>query len=321
MQTFFRIAAIFFGLGTIGSLLDGDLHPLVIVITVVCTYFGWMHEFSKNENTEENRKLDFQKADEDLKPASEIFSVAQKHALICCLYIVAVGDDELHSLEQEFISKVATNLQYNGLDEVKILLSIENNRDMIIEIVCGFDDYQRNYFMRCLDEIIRADGLELEMEFVYARSILESAGIDFGNYLIVNDRSNPFNDDAHKRNWKTSFNETQKKAMLSIIYSIAVDEKLEFSDITSRAFSMFMSMLGCRYQVIDLQQFVNSLDRDVTRIVYGMGEQQKKVFLKLASSMSRARELDIDQILEVDLLIKQCGICSDEFMNEYYKSD
>ena len=55
MQTFFRVAAIFFGLGIIGSLMDGDFHPLILVVAVICAYFGWMHEFTKKEVNEEQR--------------------------------------------------------------------------------------------------------------------------------------------------------------------------------------------------------------------------------------------------------------------------
>jgi len=185
MQTFFRVAAIFFGLGIIGSLMDGDFHPLILVVAVICAYFGWMHEFTKKEVNEEQRNQGISKANEALKPPSERFSQAQKHALVCSLYVIAAGDDEVHPNELEYISKVVNVLEYWDFDEAKIVSNILENREMIIEIISGFNDYQRNYLMYCMDGVIKADGVIKEIELQYADSIIIQAGLNIEQFQKI----------------------------------------------------------------------------------------------------------------------------------------
>lgn len=189
MQTFFRVAAIFFGLGIIGNLLDSEFSPTVLVVAVICSYFGWIHDFSgkKKEVNEEKKKMDNLKATEAIKPQSARFTEAQKHALICCLYVVASGDDEVHPREQDYITKVVNVLEYWDFDETKIVTNILHNREMIIEVIRGFNDYQRKYLMYCMDGVIKADWEVNEMEMAYAGSIIEQAGFsveEFENIVI-----------------------------------------------------------------------------------------------------------------------------------------
>jgi hypothetical protein len=319
MQTFFRVVTLFFALGTIGSLMDEDFHPSIIVIMAICAYFGWMHDFKKSESkgVKENNVL--QAINKESKPVLSSFSEAQKHALICCLYVISISDDELHPNEISAIGSVSELIKYENIDFDKIRRDCQDSRDMILEIIHGFDKYQLNFLFKSIDKVIKSDGLELEMEFIYVESILHSIGLDFQTYLRVNNRKDPFNPDAYQKNWKSSFNETQKKAILFILYGIAVDDNLDFSDTTSRCLGMNMNMLGCRYELDELQDFVYKIDKQVTEIIFGMGEQQKKVFLMFSCSMGRARKLDTDKILELEVLMQQCGINSEEFFNEYYK--
>lgn len=189
MQTFFRVLAIFFGLGIIGNLLDSEFSPTVLVVAVICSYFGWVHDFSsKNKESDEaKKKQDNLKANEALKPPSERFSVAQKHALICCLYVVAAGDDEVHPKELGYINKVVNVLEYWDYDEAKIVNNILDNREMIIEVITGFNNFQRKYLMYCLEGVVKADFEVNEMEMAYACSILEQAGFsveEFENMVI-----------------------------------------------------------------------------------------------------------------------------------------
>lgn len=189
MQTFFRIAAIFFALGIIGNLLDNEFSPTVLVVTIICSYFGWIHDFSskKKEAIEEKKNEDDFKLKEAIKPPAERFNDAQKHALICCLYVIAAGDNEVHPNELDYIAKICNVLEYWAYDEEKIINNIFYNREMIIEVIRGFNNFQRKYLIYCMDGVIKADWEVNEMEMAYAGSIIEQAGFsveEFENFVI-----------------------------------------------------------------------------------------------------------------------------------------
>ncbi|MFA7273424.1 MAG: TerB family tellurite resistance protein [Crocinitomicaceae bacterium] len=323
MKTLIRALAIFFALGILGNMMNHKFSPVVFILDLILFYFGWRitdKEDIKPSKAQTTNDIKNQNKVFDVK-AVPSFSEAQKQALISVLYVVAAGDDELHPMEQSYIQRIHNEIKYFGLNENQILNNTEENRILIIEVLMGFSVSQKTYLMNCLDGVLKSDGLELEMEFVYIGSILESIGIDFNLFLKTTNRQNPFNDEAYKRNWKTSFNETQKKAILAILYGIAVDSNLEFSESTSRNFAMNQHMLDLQCDIDDLKKFVNEIDKEVTQIIFGMGEQQKKVFLILACAMGRSRKLNLDKIFEADILMRQCGISSDDFMNEYYQNE
>lgn len=190
MKTLFRVLAVFFALGIIGSLLDNEFSWLLVAVAIVCFYLGWGHGFDRGKNGLKpigeddaiKKERDFQLAEDALKPASDKFTEAQKHALIACLFVVAAADDDIDPLELAYISKVVNVLKYWEFDESKIVTNILNNREMIIEVISRFNDYQQNYLMFCLDGVIKSDFEIKEIELEYADSILVQAGINLEEF-------------------------------------------------------------------------------------------------------------------------------------------
>lgn len=245
MGTFFRIAAIFLALGTLGNLLDGEFSILALILAVVCAYFGWGHDFSKKQSGNNNDVINSNRNDNIVSdPFNDIarqYTTSEKQAFLCCLFVVAASDDDIDIMEIEFLETMARVLKYSPFQISELVKLANTQKDTILHVLGKFNETQKNHLIIAIEDMIYADGKDLEVEYKFVYLILIQIGITPDqynevtkmNYLLREKYENHIESQVeHTKNNISLFNYSEKEVVLTVLYAIAtVDGELDAHEV------------------------------------------------------------------------------------------
>jgi hypothetical protein len=197
MRLFFKILCIFFLLGFIGELLEERVHFLILGLSALFGYLGFIYEPSEKEET----KSDFRTPSPPKDKNSAIhnsFTNTEKEAFLCCLYMMVIPDvtDQLKPKELDQLKMTSILLGYDlsKITEIEMYFAMRSvqSSDDFFEVIGNFNHEQRTYFICSVHNMITVSQEYMTTQHLenshsrlidHLQMMLVHCGIDFDEYL------------------------------------------------------------------------------------------------------------------------------------------
>lgn len=150
----------------------------IFVYLIVLGFLNSNYE-TKESKTKEVKMEKQNSVNEQLDGFQSEFSLNQKRAIMCSLFLIANSDGEFHYKEQRLFEKIAMLIGYQTDTDIDSKLDdiMTMDRDKLFIYLNSLNESQKDWFIVTSFEMVHVDGKALENEVKYMITIFQQMNI------------------------------------------------------------------------------------------------------------------------------------------------